>query len=313
MSPAALLTSVRVLVAHRDSATRDALRELLDRVDADVGEAATAADAIELVRSARPHVLLLEAELCRRDGRAVLGEIAGDPDLLGTAVVLLEPDAGLEEVVEALDRGAVDVWTSPRAEPALVARVRAAHRSRLLLDFALRRHEDLEDLAYRDELTGLPNRRGALRQIEVVLSRARRHGHPVALLLIDADHFKSVNDRWGHAAGDEVLRVLARRLADRVRSEDVIGRWGGEELVVALSDTTEQGALSAAEGLREAVAARPVPLGGVEVSLTVSVGAAAWRGERLDELVVRADRALYAAKAAGRDRVVVDARPARAA
>jgi two-component system cell cycle response regulator len=313
MSAAGMLSGVRVLVAHRDGPTRDALRALLARVDADAGEAATADEAVELVRAERPDVLLLEAALCRRDRRAVLAEIAGDPDLLGTAVVLLQPDAGLDEIVAAIDSGAVDVWTSPRAEPALVARVRAAHHSRLLRDYALRRHEDLEELAYRDELTGLPNRRGALRRIEVILSRARRHDHPVWLLLIDADHFKSINDRWGHAAGDEVLRVLAARLAERVRGEDVIGRWGGEEVVVALSDTAEDGARAAAEGLREAVGSRPVALPGGDVPLTVSVGVAAWDGESLEALVERADRALYAAKAAGRDRVAVDARPAHAA
>ena len=131
--------------------------------------------------------------------------------------------------------------------------MRVAYRSRQLLDLALRRYSDLEDLAYRDELTELPNRRGATRQIDVLISRARRHGHQLALLLIDADRFKAVNDEHGHAVGDVVLRELSARLRERVRREDVVGRWGGEEFVVALPETTPDGAAAVAESLRAGV------------------------------------------------------------
>src|SRR3954468_5530575 len=111
MSAAGLLSRGRVLVAHRDGPTRDALRALLARVDADAGEAATAAEAVELVRAERPDVLLLEAALCRGARRAGRAEVGGDPVLRGPAVVLREPGAGLDEVVAAIDSGAVDVWT----------------------------------------------------------------------------------------------------------------------------------------------------------------------------------------------------------
>ncbi|MBI5103438.1 MAG: diguanylate cyclase [Solirubrobacterales bacterium] len=312
MSSPGVLASVRVLVAHRDRATRAAIRALLGAVGAEVAEAAGTATVMARVRRDQPHVLLLDVELCRRDARPVLREITGDPDLLGTATVLLQPDAPLEDVVTALEDGAVDVWTAPGPDAGLVARVRAAHRSRMLLDLALRRFTDLEDLAYTDELTGLPNRRGATRRLDALLSRSRRHQRDLAVLLLDADHFKAVNDRHGHAVGDAVLRELAALLRSRVRREDVVGRWGGEELVVALSDTDEAGAAALAEDLRAAVAAQPLRADGVDVPLTVSIGVASWRGEDLDGLVMRADRALYAAKEAGRNRIVVEA-AARAA
>jgi diguanylate cyclase (GGDEF)-like protein len=198
------------------------------------------------------------------------------------------------------------VWAAEAVTPELIARVRVAFRSRQLLDLALRRYSDLEELAYRDELTELPNRRGTARQVEVLISRSRRHGHQLAVLLVDADRFKHINDDHGHATGDLVLREIAHRLRDRVRREDLVGRWGGEEFLVALPETTPEAAAAVAESLR--VAVRDTPMSSQDGPLlhaTVSIGVAGWLGEELDELVDRADQALYAAKAAGRDRIAV--------
>jgi two-component system, cell cycle response regulator len=311
MSPAPPLQHVRVLVAHRDAPLRASVRALLEGVGAEVLEAAEPHDAAEQVRAARPQVVLLDHAIDGGDDGAARGgglvrDVAGDPELLGVAVILLHPAADVDAVCAALADGAVDVWTAHGAAPELIARVRLAYRSRQLLDLALRRFSDLEDLAYGDELTELPNRRGASRQIDVLISRARRHGHQLALLLVDADRFKSINDDHGHAVGDVVLRELAARLRERVRREDVVGRWGGEEFVVALPETTPDGAAAVAESLRLGVSGTPIVAEGSELRVTISIGVAAWTGEELDDLVARADDALYAAKAAGRDRVVVE-------
>jgi diguanylate cyclase (GGDEF)-like protein len=312
MSGPAALAHVRVLVAHRDATLRRDARALLEQVGAEVHEAGERVEAAEAVRDAHPHVVLLDHGL---DGeqRGMVRDVAGDPELLGTAVVLVHPGADVAAVTAALSHGAVDVWASGDVTPELIARVRAAYRSRQLLDLALRRHSDLEELAYRDELTELPNRRGTARQVDVLISRARRHGQQLALLLIDADRFKGINDDHGHAAGDMVLREIAARLQERVRREDVVGRWGGEEFVVALPETTPDGAAAVAESLRAAVADVAIDAGGSALHVTVSIGVAAWTGRALDDLVDRADQALYAAKAAGRDRVVVEAAMPRAA
>lgn len=306
MSPAAPLQHVRVLVAHRDAGLRQRIRALLESVGAQVGEAGGRTVAAEAVRQQGPHVVLLERGLDGDDG-TLIRDVAGDPETLGVAVILLHPGASVDVVLAALADGAVDLWAADEPAPELIARVRAAHRGRQLLDLARRRYSDLEDLAYRDDLTELPNRRGATRQIEVLVSRARRHGHQLALLMIDADRFKSVNDDHGHAVGDTVLRELAARLRERVRREDVVGRWGGEEFVVALPETTPDAAAAVAESLRAAVSASAIEAdAAATLDVTVSIGVAAWTGQELDELVDRADRALYAAKAAGRDRVVVE-------
>jgi two-component system cell cycle response regulator len=304
------LERVRVLIAHRDAALRHAGAALLRSVGAEVFEAGDRIGAAEAVRTLQPPVVLLDHALDEQ--RGLLRDVAGDPELLGTAVVLMQPEADTQAVVGALADGALDVFTGEVVTAELIARVRVAYRSRQLLDLALRRYSDLEDLAYRDELTELPNRRGATRQIEVLLSRSRRHGHQLAVLLIDADRFKRVNDEHGHAIGDVVLREVANRLRGRVRAEDVVGRWGGEEFVVVLPETTADAAAAVAESLRAAVAGTPIDASGTRLDVTVSIGVAGWTGEQLDDLVARADDALYAAKAAGRDRVVMQ-RPARAA
>jgi diguanylate cyclase (GGDEF)-like protein len=303
MSSAGPLEHVRVLVAHRDASVRADAEALLTGVGAEVIGCDERVASAEAVRAERPHVVLLDHAL-DGGGHALVRDVAGDPELLGVAVVLMHPGADAGAVVQALADGAVDVWTGAHVAPELIARVRVAYRSRQLLDLALRRYSDLEDLAYRDELTELPNRRGASRQIDVLISRARRHGHQLAVLLIDADRFKAVNDRHGHAVGDIVLRELAARLRERVRREDVVGRWGGEEFVIVLPETTPDGAAAVAEALRAGIARAPVQTEDGPLQVTVSIGVAAWTGQELDVLVASADRALYAAKAAGRDRVV---------
>jgi two-component system, cell cycle response regulator len=312
MSPVQPLQHVRVLVAHRDATLRASIRTLLEGVGAEVLESGARHDAAERVRAQHPQVVLLDHAIGGGDGAArgggLVRDVAGDPELLGVAVILMHPGADVDAVCGALADGAADVWTTDVVAAELIARVRLAYRSRQLLDLALRRYADLEDLAYGDELTELPNRRGASRQIDVLISRARRHGHQLAFLLIDADRFKAINDEHGHAIGDVVLRELAARLRERVRREDVVGRWGGEEFVVALPETTPDGAAAVAESLRAGVSGTPITADGSELQVTISIGVAAWTGEELDDLVVRADRALYAAKAAGRDRVVLEHR-----
>jgi diguanylate cyclase (GGDEF)-like protein len=200
-----------------------------------------------------------------------------------------------------MERGAHDVLPDAADAFQLAARVRAARRGCDMQELLLTRERELERLAYYDELTGLPNRRAVLRQLEALLSRARRHDHALAVLMVDADDFKALNDSHGHAAGDAALRALADRLRDRLRAEDVVGRFGGEEFVIGLPDAGALGAAGVADDVRTAVADRPITIAGHELTLTVSVGWAAWDDEDLEQLIARADGAMYEAKAAGRD------------
>ena len=165
-----------------------------------------------------------------------------------------------------------------------------------------------------DPLTGALNRRSFTERAGAELSRARRYGRPTSLLMIDADRFKSVNDRYGHAGGDAVLRAFVATVADCLRPSDLLGRIGGEEFAVLLAETGVAGAESVAERIRAAVEARDVPMDGQVIRFTVSLGAAALGDgpTALENAMERADAALYRAKELGRNRVVVGAPPASA-
>lgn len=166
----------------------------------------------------------------------------------------------------------------------------------------------LEGLAHTDALTGVNNRRRFTDLAADELARTQRHGQPVALLMIDLDHFKSVNDRLGHAGGDAVLRSFAASAEGVMRQGDIFGRIGGEEFAALLPQTTLDGAEVLAERLRQRIVQTPAVVGETTQQFTVSIGVSAWLpgdadAADIDRLMVAADRALYAAKAQGRDRV----------
>lgn len=164
----------------------------------------------------------------------------------------------------------------------------------------------IQELATRDELTGLVNRRHMLELMEQEHRRSVRSGQSFCLAVLDLDHFKDVNDRHGHAAGDEVLRTLAREMQSRLRLSDVLARWGGEEFVVMLSDTRAPLARGGVERVREAVLGLRFQFDTGPQAVTVSAGLAEHlAGESVAQTLERADRALYEAKAQGRNRVAV--------
>ena len=166
-----------------------------------------------------------------------------------------------------------------------------------------RAQKQLTVLATQDDLTGVHNRRHFMAVVQREWDRARRYNTASALLLIDADHFKRVNDQHGHLCGDELLRAIAKSVSASLRQADVLARFGGEELIVFLPHTDPLGALDVAERIRERVQALSVPWKGTTVSTTVSIGMAPMREElpSLDWMIHEADTALYAAKSDGRN------------
>jgi diguanylate cyclase (GGDEF)-like protein len=163
----------------------------------------------------------------------------------------------------------------------------------------------VQQLAITDEVTGLHNRRHLLELAEREFERARRYGHPLSAIMLDIDHFKQVNDTFGHAVGDEVLRGVAVRCQKNLREIDLLGRYGGEEFLVLLPENDPEGTRNAAERLRLCVADAAMDTSRGPVAVTISLGIAVSSGDcpNLTTLINRADMAMYAAKAAGRDRV----------
>jgi two-component system cell cycle response regulator len=222
-------------------------------------------------------------------------------------IVLIADPGELPRLAKGLDLGANDYIVRPVDRNELLARVRTQIRRKRLQD---RLHENYSrslSLALTDELTGLYNRRYVFAHLTELMSRLPEGSATTAVMMFDLDHFKQVNDRYGHPAGDDVLRELAKRALHNVRSVDLVGRIGGEEFVVVMPETNLGGATIVADRLRLAVADEPfVIANGEKLPVTVSVGLAVTGQpeDTLEALLKRVDDALYAAKNGGRNRVV---------
>jgi two-component system cell cycle response regulator len=233
-----------------------------------------------------------------------MGRIKGDPEIFGTAVImLLDTSLTVAEAVADARQGLHDVIVAPFGEGEVVLRVEAAGRTKQLQEELVSQSRRREALIFEDPLTGLFNRRYLTTLATGLVSASRRHDRPLSAAVIDVDHFKSFNDRHGHKAGDRALVAVGDALRGRLRTEDVLARLGGEEFVALLPDTGAPEAALVAEGLRSSVEGVRVPVGGAEEGVSVSVGWATWAGESAEDLIGRADHAMYAAKAAGRNRV----------
>jgi two-component system, cell cycle response regulator len=295
---------VQVVLAHADPEVRRRCVRVLSQVGHDVQAVADVETAVSACRACPPDVVLVDVELCRDDEQALLAALKGDRDAYRSAVVLLERhDLDLDAAVAALRRGVQDFLVEPFSDAELVTRVDAAGRTKVLQEELVGQSERLEALLFEDALTGLANRRFILAQLAGAVSAARRHERPLSVAIIDIDHFKSVNDEHGHAAGDRVLAAVASAMREQLRAEDQLGRLGGEEFLALLPDSNGPAAGTAAEKLRSEIAALAVEHEGRDLGVTISAGWAAWEGEAPEELLRRADEALYGAKRAGRDRV----------
>jgi diguanylate cyclase (GGDEF)-like protein len=231
----------------------------------------------------------------------------GADTLLGSLVgrrltAVAEDAADLTDLLAALDRIltldailAVETYHQAATE----------HLERILSQLS-EAQETLQVLSRTDGLTQVLNRRALMESLQAELVRSARFEHPCAILMVDIDHFKQVNDRFGHLFGDTVIRGVVREIKAALRNVDVLGRYGGEEFAAALVEVDEPGAQAIAERVRLSVASCPFEHAGESVPITVSIGVATFEGgkESVDEMIARADAALYRAKNAGRNRVV---------
>lgn len=309
-NPTTAQSATTVLITDDSLVIRAVVRSHLEAEGYQVIEAEDGTAALERCRQSPPDVILLDIEMPGLDGYQVLAELKADPELMDLPVVFLTTLTGMDDVLKGLRGGAHDYLKKPFEPAELVARVAAAAHVKKLQDQLRQRNAELDLLSRTDALTGLNNRRHLEEELARHHENAIRHLDPLCVLLLDIDHFKRVNDRYGHPAGDVVLSVFARRLRAELRAGDVAGRWGGEEFLVILPRTDLDGVLEVAERIRHAIAVTPISAAGVDISVTVSGGCALGPAESVGGLLQAADTRLYEAKEAGRDQIVPRSRQA---
>ena len=296
-----------VLVVDDSLVIRSVVRGWLEEQGYHVVEVEDGDAAVEHCLAAPPDVVLLDIEMPGLNGHEVLARLKSEPALQDIPVVFLTNHASMDEVLRGLGGGAHDYLRKPFEPAELVARVGAAARVKKLQDELRRRNSELDEISRTDALTGLFNRRHLEEVLRANVGASRRHGHDIGVLLLDVDHFKQVNDTYGHPGGDSVLCELARRIEGQLRAGDVAGRWGGEEFLVILPHTDLVGAVGAAERIRSSIESRQFDVGGILARVTLSGDCAAEAGASADDLVHTADTGLYEAKASGRNCIVAPA------
>ena len=257
-------------------------------------------EALRLVVEHRPALILLDLEMPEMDGYEVLRALKDAPETLNIPVIVLSGLRGSQDKVAAFDLGAIDYITKPFESAELRARVRSALRLHRLMTM-------LEQQARLDGLTGLWNRSYFDEQWPANVTQAERHGRPLSLAMLDIDHFKQLNDTYGHPAGDEALQRIGALIRDAGRAGDIPCRYGGEEFVLIMPDTEPADAVALCERIIDRLRAMHWPAH-PDRSITASVGVAGTRaagGIEADNWVSEADGTLYCAKREGRDRVLV--------
>lgn len=299
---------MKILVADDDAVSRRLLETTLDHAGFEVLVAAdgTTAAAV-LTAEDGPRLALLDWMMPGMDGPSVCREVRVRRENPYVYMLLLTSKETKDDVIAGLASGADDYLTKPFHPEELKARLRTGQRILELEDKLVEAREEMRFKATHDPLTQLWNHGLILEFLDRELSRARREGNSVTLLLCDLDHFKKVNDKYGHLVGDEVLRETGRRLLAAVRAYDAVGRYGGEEFLVLLPNCDKNCGQDRAEQIRLIVSGRPVLTAQGSVSFTLSVGALAssdWGQFNGEQLLKEVDAALYRAKAAGRNRVI---------
>ncbi len=316
---------MKVLVIEDDALIREVLSHWLGEVNGYQLQMATnGREGLERALAFRPQLVITDWLMPEMDGLGFCRALRASDWGRDIYVLMLTSVESEDDFVRAFDAGVDDFVSKPVNVRALDARMKAAWRyvslreawqsdqSKLvqaLAELALINRK-LEQTALSDELTDLPNRRAGMNVLAQVWSASQRTSDPLSVLAVDIDHFKSINDRYGHAVGDVVLRSVATTLREHARREDTVVRWGGEEFLVVMPMVRSPEAARAAERLRRAVQTVQAPLNGRQIGVTISVGVASAdpsSNADVDKLLKAADDALYTAKHGGRNRVALAA------
>lgn len=302
----------KVLIVDDDPLVCERLKSLVMAAGFSARSASSGAGALAALRKDFCPIVISDRMMPDMDGLTMCRTIRAEHFESYVYIVLLTAQDSEQDILAGLEAGADDYLSKRASSAQLIARLRTAQRI-LTLEHSL--HSLLDERsreAFTDSLTGASNRRYFTRHVARELKRMQRYGGELSVLLLDLDHFKIVNDRHGHAVGDEVLQEFARRIGSGLpRQEDWYSRLGGEEFVVVLPETPLEGAQVVAEKLLANVAATPMSTSAGPICVTVSIGVASLATllaskpkATVDDLLELADQGLYASKLAGRNRVV---------
>jgi two-component system cell cycle response regulator len=298
-----------ILLAEDDPVTRMLMTRFLKKAGYEVDAVSNGSEALDKMTARYYPMLVTDWEMPEMDG-ASLCKAVRNLQLDGYVyALLLTARDSKDNIIAGLEAGADDYLIKPVHEAELIARLNAGRRI-LNLEHSLRvANQRNRILSITDALTGTYNRRYLMEQLPRELERCRRYGYPLSVLMCDIDHFKTINDAKGHAAGDEVLQQFAARAQRSIRSNsDWVARYGGEEFLIVLPETGQAGAVTVAEKIRTVTAATPFATRTGDSAVTASFGVASTGaqgpdiGLRVEALIRCADECLYRSKQAGRDR-----------
>jgi two-component system cell cycle response regulator len=301
--------TARVLAIVTDPRQAERIERTLARDRHHLTMISDPAAAFDAVRRGPWEVVAVDLDMDGADALRLCSQVRAHEETRHVPLLLLGTKSDSRRLIKGLELGVNDYIEKPLDANELRARVRTQVRRKRFHNRMLQTHEASLALALTDGLTGLYNRNYMDEHLARLLSSAQVEAKPLSLVMVDVDRFKSVNDTYGHAAGDEVLREFARRLGGNLRGVDTLARMGGEEFVIALPEAREKDAGMAAERLRARIAQEPFNIGASlrPLAVTASFGVASARtGDTVASLLERADRALYAAKRSGRNCVMVD-------
>lgn len=307
------MSKATVLLVEDDPLQAEATKEILVRTGYDVMMAQDGVNAIKTVKTTKPDIILLDVVLPGLDGYEVCRWLKLEESTKGIPVIMLTIKKELADKISGLHIGADDFLPKPYNELELNARIYASLRTKALQDELRMKNKQLEDLlskveymAITDALTNLYNRRRLYDVLSKEFERSRRYATPMSLIMLDIDHFKRINDNYGHQTGDQVLKDVAGLIKKGVREVDTAARYGGEEFMIVMPNTEPANARVSAERIRESIAVFQFP--NVREKITISIGIAGVPDEILvseDRLARCADYALYRAKLNGRNRTEV--------